>query len=88
MWIGAVYADLEPPVDCTYMVNPMINYGMTVTTEFLENITGYTPLSWKYLDSKSLEEKDFPSAGFVIDDSESEEAEDGDSGNANADHTE
>jgi hypothetical protein len=89
MWIGAMYAESEPCVDCTYMVDPMITYGMTVTTEWLENITGYTPVTWKYLDSKSLEEKEFPSSGIVIDDSESEDYEKSSVGSStNADHTE
>ena len=89
MWIGAVYADSKPSIDCTYMVDPMITYGMTVTTEWLENITGYTPLTWKYLDAKSLEEKEFPSEGFVIDDSESEDyAKSSLGSDSDRDHTE
>jgi len=89
MWIGAMYSESERCVDCTYMVDPMVTYGMTVTPEWLENITGYTPLTWKYLDAKSLEEKEFPSSGLVIDDTEPEELEKSSiDANANPDHTE
>lgn len=41
---------------------------MTVTTEWLDIVTGETSVTWKYLDAKTLEEKEFPSEGFVIDD--------------------
>jgi len=75
MWIGATYPDGAPSIDCTHIIDPTITYGMTVTTEWLEIVTGYTPQTWKYLDAKSLEEKEFPSAGIVIDDSESNEFE-------------
>jgi hypothetical protein len=89
MWIGAVYPDGVPSIDCTNMVDPNISYGMTVTTEWLELVTGYSPQTWKYLDSKSLEEKEFPSAGIVIDDTEPEQLENAsNSSSTNPDHTE
>jgi hypothetical protein len=89
LWIGALYPNAETTIDCTYLVDLNVTYGMTVTTEWLENITGYTPLTWKYLDAKSLEEKEFPSSGFVIDDTKPEELEKSSIGtNANPDHTE
>uniref|UniRef100_A0A6C0KGV0 Uncharacterized protein n=1 Tax=viral metagenome TaxID=1070528 RepID=A0A6C0KGV0_9ZZZZ len=89
MWIGAVFPNSDISVDCTHMVDPTISYGMTVTTDWLENVTGYTPQSWKYLDSKSLEEKEFPSSGIVIDDTESEQLENASTGSStDANHTE
>jgi len=75
LWIGAVFPNSETSIDCTHMIDPTITYGMTVTTDWLENVTGYTPVTWKYLDAKSLEEKEFPSSGIVIDDTESEHHE-------------
>jgi hypothetical protein len=75
LWIGAVFPKSETSIDCTHLIDPTITYGMTVTTDWLENVTGYTPVTWKYLDSKSLEEKEFPSSGIVIDDTESENYE-------------
>jgi hypothetical protein len=87
LWIGAQFENHV--VDCTELVNAsFIEPSTLVNKEWLEAATNSKPISWTYLDSESLEEKDFPSAGFVIDDSESEEAEDSDSGDANADHTE
>jgi len=89
MWIGAVYPDGTPSVDCTNMVDPNVSYGMTVTKEWLELITGYSPQTWKYLDCKSLEEKEFPSAGIVIDDTEPEQLENAsNSSSTNPDHSE
>jgi hypothetical protein len=89
MWIGAVFPDSDTVVDCTNMVDKTITYGMFVSTDWLEFATGYAPQSWKYLDSKSLEEKDFPSSGFIIDDSDSEELENASiSTNSDPDHIE
>ena len=88
LWIGGVTG--ENTVDYTVEINDTITYGMVVTTEWLESVTNASPAAWKYLDPKSLEEKDFPSEGFVIeDDTTSDESEsEGDSTDANAGHTE
>lgn len=75
MWIGAVYANGDV-VDHTQDVNNAIEYGMTVNPEMLDIITGEVEAQWKYLDSKTLEQKDFPSEGFVIDDPVTSEPED------------
>jgi len=89
MWIGAIYPDGAPSVDCTHIVDLNVSCGMTVTKEWLEVVTGYSPQTWKYLDSKSLEEKEFPSAGIVIDDTESEQLENASiSTNNDPDHNE
>jgi len=88
LWIGGVTG--ENTVDYTAEINSTIVYGMVVTTDWLDAVTNATPETWKYLDPKTLEEKDFPPSGFVIeDDTVSAEPEDeSDSTNANADHTE
>jgi hypothetical protein len=75
LFIGATLGDGKV-VDYTCKINDAVEYGMTVTTEWLEIITGETSVSWKYLDAKTLEEKEFPSEGFVIDDSIESEPED------------
>jgi len=88
LWIGGVTG--ENTVDYTAEINSTIVYGMVVTTDWLDAVTNASPVAWKYLDPKSLEEKDFPSDGFVIeDDSNAEEPEVEDSEpDTNADHTE
>ena len=63
-------------VDYTCHINNLIEYGMTVTTEWLDIVTGETSVTWKYLDATTLEEKEFPSEGFVIDDSVESHPED------------
>ena len=75
LFIGATLGDGNV-VDYTCKINDAVEYGMTVTTELLEIITGETSVSWKYLDAKTLEEKEFPSEGFVIDDPVESEPED------------
>ena len=86
LWIGAQFEDKV--VDCTDMVNTSLISGAVVDKCWLQDITNLTPISWKYLDAKSLEEKEFSVEGFVIDDSGSNDPSEGNSGNANADHTE
>lgn len=67
LFIGATLEDGNV-VDYTCDINDTLEYGVTVTTEWLEIVTGAKNVTWKYLDPKTLEEKDFPSEGFVIDD--------------------
>jgi len=86
LWIGAQFEDKT--VDCTDTVNTSVTPGTVVDKYWLQYITNLTPISWKYLDPKSLEEKEFSLEGFVIDDSESNNPSEGNSGNANTDHTE
>jgi hypothetical protein len=48
-------------------VNQYVRYGKNITPEVLKEITGYTDvITWKYVDVLTLEEKEFPSGGFVI----------------------
>jgi hypothetical protein len=75
LFIGATFDDGNV-VDYTCDVNDALEYDMTVTTEFLEIVTGAKNVTWKYLDPKTLEEKEFPSEGFVIDDSVESDPED------------
>ena len=64
LWLGAVFPGK------TYDIDIDIISGTLVTPEYLEFVTGYKPTVWKYLDAKTLEEKDFPSEGFLIKDEE------------------
>ena len=75
LWVGATFEDGNV-VDYTCNINDTLEYGVTVTTEWLEIITGAKNVTWKYLDPKTLEEKEFPSEGFVIDDPVESEPED------------
>jgi hypothetical protein len=65
-WIGIVYPDTS--ITVTTVVNQALEYGVRVTPEFLTDITGFHGGVWRYMDAKTLEEKDFPSAGFIIED--------------------
>jgi hypothetical protein len=66
-WVGMKYSD-EDSVTVTEAVNHSIQYGTRVTPTFLTRLTGYSGGTWKYMDSKTLEEKDFPSEGLIIED--------------------
>lgn len=66
-WIGAVFDDNEP-VTVTDIINRSLERGICVTPEYLRIITGIDGATWKYMDAKTLEEKDFPSDGFIIED--------------------
>lgn len=64
LWIGAEYTDTKYTV--TDIVNQTIQYSTNVTPQLLTDITGYHPLVWKYVDSETLEEKEFPPKGILI----------------------
>lgn len=66
LWIGAHFSDSNV-ITVTEMINHQVQYGVPVTPEFLEEVTGYINAEWKYMDSHTLEEKVFPSEGIVID---------------------
>jgi len=67
LWIGATY-DNGNVKDCTEEVNKVVTYGMHINTRLLNFIiSDDRPVSWKYLDTKTLEYKEFPSTGLVID---------------------
>jgi hypothetical protein len=66
LWIGA---EIEPNnfISVTEVVNTKVKSGITVTCELLEEITGLKDvISWRYLDSKTLKEVDFPLTGIII----------------------
>lgn len=50
----------------TEVVNSAMYNGVRVTPEYLSNVTGFKDGIWQYIDKETLEEKDFPSEGFVI----------------------
>lgn len=64
-WIGAKFSNRTESV--TDMVNQYVRYGNRITSDVLTEITGYSDvIAWKYIDVETLEEKDFPSQGFLI----------------------
>jgi hypothetical protein len=64
-WIGAELPTGTKAV--TEIVNNYVRYGIRINPEFLQEVTGYTnAISWRYVDVETLEEKEFPSHGFVI----------------------
>jgi hypothetical protein len=74
LWVGAKYPD-GVTVDYTNEVNKNIEFGVHITPEWLDDVFDLKDVTWRYLDSKTLEEKEFPSTGFVIDDPESADPE-------------
>jgi len=64
-WIGAEFPHKIETV--TDIVNNHIQYGNQITPEFLSEVTGYTNVKmWRYVDVTTLEEREFPPGGFVI----------------------
>jgi hypothetical protein len=66
LWIGA---EVTPGnfLSVTDTVNSQIEPGTTVDVEFLESVTSLSNvISWKYLDSQTLKEEEFPLIGIVI----------------------
>jgi hypothetical protein len=67
LWVGATVNDDE--ITVTNIVNRNIKYSKLITSDSISEITGYSqPIHWKYIDIKTLEEKEFPSEGFLIED--------------------
>lgn len=66
-WVGASYMN-QDPIDMTDVVNKSLEYGVRVTPEYLRIVTGLDGAQWRYVDVQTLEEKDFPSDGFIIED--------------------
>jgi len=65
-WVGAKLDDTV--VSVTEIVNRNIQYGKPITYMFLKEITGYDTNIWTYVDGITLEEKEFPPEGIVIED--------------------
>ena len=68
LWVGAVYP--HETLDATSKIEEVVRIGDKVDNDYLSSATGYDPMKWKYLDMETLEEKDFPSDGFVIGENE------------------
>jgi hypothetical protein len=70
-WIGTTI--YNNTVTVTEVVNTHIRYGIPITPELLSEITHINNKDaiWKYVDSKTLEEKEFPPEGIVIEDDSS-----------------
>jgi hypothetical protein len=67
-WIGVKVLDTTTCV--TDIINNHVKYGTIVTSELLSELTHVNDRDaiWKYVDSKTLEEKEFPPEGIVIED--------------------
>ena len=64
-WIGAEINNNT--VAITELVNSSIKHSTIVTPDFLSEVSGYTqPITWRYIDALTLEEKEFPRSGIVI----------------------
>ena len=53
-------------IDITEKLNISIKYSNVITPEFLSELSGYKACRWKYIDAITLEQKDFPLSGIVI----------------------
>ena len=67
MWVGGRHSN-GTIIDYTDDVNTAITYGTIVTPEWLDYVFNVHHVQWRYLDPKTLEESEFPSMGFVIND--------------------
>jgi hypothetical protein len=66
-WVGATI--LDSTICVTDVINNHVKYGTIVTSKLLSEITHIDDSAvWKYIDAKTLEEKDFPPDGIVIED--------------------
>ena len=66
LWIGAELPDGKI-VTVTDAVNKYIEYDDIVNSTYLESVTKIDSASrWLYLDSKTLNEQEFPPEGLVI----------------------
>ena len=64
-WVGAEVGDTL--VSITHLVNESVNPSSIVTPLYLSELSGYpNTVVWKYMDRVTLEEKEIPSEGFVI----------------------
>ena len=64
-WVGAKL--LDETVCVTDIVNRQVKYGVPITSKLLSELTHiHEGATWKYVDAKTLEEKEFPPEGIVI----------------------
>jgi hypothetical protein len=60
VWIG--YENLS----ITDAVNSSISYDQRINKDFLNKLSGKYDIQWTFIDSQTLEIKDFPNEGFII----------------------
>jgi hypothetical protein len=67
-WVGTTLSNTT--VSVTDIVNNHVKYGTPITSKLLGELTHINGknIIWKYVDSKTLEEKEFPPEGIVIED--------------------
>lgn len=66
-WVGAQIGDSL--ITITHLVNESLSTSSIVTPLYLSELSGYpNTVVWKYMDRLTLEEKEIPSNGFVIED--------------------
>jgi len=66
-WIGTTF--LDETISITDIVNKHVKYGIPITSKLLSEITDIGENAiWTYIDAKTLEEKEFPPEGIVIED--------------------
>jgi hypothetical protein len=66
-WVGVKRSDKT--ICVTDIVNKHVRFGVPVTRKLLSELTHIDDDSiWKYIDAKTLEEKEFPPEGIVIED--------------------
>lgn len=65
LWLGVRYSDSEI-ISATELLDNKLHHGLRVTPEWLTKTTHIDGGQWRYIDPKTLEEKDFPSEGFII----------------------
>ena len=75
LWVGYVREN-GVVRELTNEVNSIIEYGTIVNPAWLDYIFKVENVTWRYLDAKTLEEKDFTPEGFVIDDPLVKDSED------------
>ena len=70
LWVGVRMRD-GSTVTLTEQVNNSIGVGYVVDSHFISQLAGINPLlvqKYVYLDTKTLEEKEFPTDGVTIED--------------------
>lgn len=72
LYIGAVVDDQT--ISVTDTVNNRVRWGDCVTQSYLDKITQIDAYRWIYLDAKTLEEKDFPSDGLLIEEDDTKQS--------------
>ena len=65
-WVGTTLYNEE--ITVTDLVNRAVKYNDRITPQLLREITGYNTADWKYIDAVTLQEKEFPPSGIVIED--------------------